>query len=131
MQGERRIAMRPMVLGHEAACACHLAYARWRFASDGTLKARRTRREPQRGHLSRLSNLASGKSRPRVQTNVHRSNSAPYTHSLIRFMASRGPQRRNDQDLYDRVSRTGMTPKHTPWKLVSIRLGSLDPITAR
>jgi hypothetical protein len=47
--------------------------------------------EPQRGHFRRLSSLANGKSRPRVHTSVCKSSSAPWTHSLMRFMASRGP----------------------------------------
>lgn len=40
----------------------------------------------------RASRLESGKSRPRVHKRVCISSFAPATHSLLRFMASRGPQ---------------------------------------
>lgn len=61
------------------------------FEFGGIVNASRTCRDPHRGHLRRLSNRASGKSRPRVQTSVCRSSCPPCTHSRTRFIPSRGP----------------------------------------
>jgi hypothetical protein len=52
-----------------------------------------TRRDPQRGHFIRLSNLAIGKSRPRVHTSDVRSTSTFAVHSRIDFIPSRLPKR--------------------------------------
>lgn len=83
--GERRwrISRRRGQAGHHRPCAC----CRLKGGSKSTV----TRLDPQRGHFNRLSSLPRGKSLPLVQTSVGKSSSAPYTHSRMRFMLSRGP----------------------------------------
>jgi hypothetical protein len=61
------------------------------FDTVGGWNITTTRRDRQRGHISRPSKLDSGKFGPRVLTNVSRSSSRVYWHSRRVFMPSRFP----------------------------------------